>query len=108
MERTVYGYAFFFSFAFEEARERVREVKREKYWDRFYFSIPFYFSVPLKNERSVLCEGIVCLETVSMETKVSFFTYIHQGATVLSVRDFIPNFRPPSHEIDYLCPHKYK
>ncbi len=50
----------------------------------------------------------VCLETVSMETKVSFFTYIHQGATVLSVRDFIPNFRPPSHEIDYLCPHKYK
>lgn len=51
----------------------------------------------------------VCLETVSMETKDSFLYRLDiQGATVQSVRDFIPNFRPPSHEMDYSGPHRYK
>lgn len=58
----------------------VREGERERWWD-----CSFYSSVPLKNKRSVYCVKVsVCLETVSMETKVSFL-YIFTGAQQLRV-----------------------
>lgn len=41
----------FYFFAFEVGRES--EVERERWWD-----CSFYFPVPLKNERSVPCEGM--------------------------------------------------
>ncbi len=102
MERTVYGYAVFFLLHLKKLeKESERGRKRE-------ILGLFYFSVPLKSERSVLCEGIGLFRNSFHGNQSFYFIYIHQGATVLSVRDFMPNFRPPSHEIDYLCPHKYK
>lgn len=77
MQRTIYQCVVFFSFAFEEKRVCERVGEKERRWD-----CSFYFSVPLKNERSVLCEGISLFRNGFHGNQI--FLYIHKGATVQS------------------------
>lgn len=96
---------FFSSFAFEEKREceRERKKKRDGGIVLSIFQCPWWM-------KGVYCvKASVCLETVSMETKYFLkyiFTKVQQFR--VHVRDFMPNFRPPSHEMDYLGPYRYK
>lgn len=89
---------FFFSFAFEE---RERQKKRD---GGIVLSI---FQCPWRMKGVFCVKASVCLETVSMETKYSYIFTKMQPFRV-HVRDFMPNFRPPSLKMDYLGPYRYK
>jgi len=86
-------------------------LKKKSVWEREgknrdgWIVLPI-FQCPWRMKGVYCVKASVCLETVSMETKYSFMyrLYIHKGATVQSVCDFMPNLRPPSHQIDYLGP----
>lgn len=94
-----------FFFAFEENRWGVCKGGRTREMVGLFF---LFFSALEEQKECILCEGISLFRDSFHGDQSFIFIYIHRGATAQSVRDFMPNFRPASHEMDCLCPHKYK